>query len=203
MRNLPTILTLCFVIWLTGLAQAQTNKPAPLGVVIEKADLHFAEDFYRACVTMGTNKFTFFLPDSFRLDNNPTEGSIKLINCEGNCRITFAILGPVPESGALDTEECRAALLEQHPGAKIIQGFGRGVDGRNGPGFDVQWRGPGGTIQSARTLFVPSPFGVLQFLAVSTPANEKLMQDAFGRVIGTFWISKDGKFEVLHPFSGS
>ncbi|HWY77953.1 MAG TPA: hypothetical protein VN281_20225 [Verrucomicrobiae bacterium] len=203
MRRPFTILILCSVIWLAASARAQSNKPVPLGVVIQKEDLHFAEDIYRALVTMGTNKFAFFLPEEFRLDNNPLEGSIKLINREGNCRIVFSIVGPAPESGVLDTETYRTLVLEQHPGAKIVQEFGRGVDGRIGPGFDMQWRGPGATMQSARALFVPSPFGVLKFLAVSTPGNEKLMQDSFGRIIGTFWISKDGKFEVLRPFTGS
>jgi hypothetical protein len=203
MRRLLSIFTLCSAISVAGVAHAQTNKPVPLSVTIQKEDLHFAEDFYRALVTMGTNKFAFFLPEEFRLDNNPLEGSIKLINREGNCRIVFSIVGPVPESGVLDVDAYQTLVLEQHPGAKIIQGFGRGVDGRNGPGFDMQWRGPGSTMQTARALFVPSPFGVLKFLAISTPGNEKLMQDSFGRVIGSFWISKDGKFEVLHPFTGS
>ncbi len=203
MQRLRNILLLLTAASTAIPAPAQNYTPPPLGVVVQKEDLHFAEDFYRALVTVGTNKFAFFLPEGFRLNNNPADGSIKLINREGNCKITFSILGPVPETGELNPETYRALLLEQHPDAKILTEFSRGVAGQGGPAFDLEWKGPSSITQSARVLFVASPMGVLEFMAVSTPNNQALMQNSFGRVTGSFWISRDGKFEVLHPFTGS
>jgi hypothetical protein len=196
-----TIIALFFLQLVAGPLQAQDSSPAPLPlkVRIQMEGGGLTEASYRACVTAGTNKFAFFLPDGFRVNNDPVEGRIKLVNREGNCGITVAILGAAPETMKLDPEFYRALLLERNSQAKVTEEFERGVNGQVGSVFDLQWKNDAGMALCSRTLFVASRMGVFEFTAVSAPAHRSARENGFNRVIGSFTVSRNGQFEVLHP----
>src|ERR1700677_4368781 len=84
----------------TGIAQAgdPSGNGKPLQVSIMQEAAGFEIPYYDAFITAGENKFTFVVPQGFRLKGDPMQGRIILGNRDGDCSLTFAILG----SGSTD-----------------------------------------------------------------------------------------------------
>ena len=134
-----------------------------------------------AYLTVGTNKLSFRLPDSFRMDASiSTQDTISLVNSEDNCWLTFRIVGPQPPGGKeLKSQSLRELLLNQHPGAKVLEEFSLIAAGQDGPAFDLQWETSSGVIQRMRVMFITSSAGVLELDMLTNAENVQKFQGAF------------------------
>jgi hypothetical protein len=117
-------------------------------------------------VTAGTNRFAFSVPEGFRLESS-NQGLVSLISADYRSLLTFRIAAVEPlasqEPGAA---VWRQAVLEQHPGAKILEQFTLTAANRTGPAFDTAWSAPGGLQRNQRTAYIPASAGTLEFSLV-------------------------------------
>ncbi len=121
----------------------------------------------RVFVTAGTNRFAFSLPAEFHLE--PGRGDLVSVASEDFHMVLTLRIAP----WSLGNHESRAAfwrekLLDQHPGAKIVDEFSLMAAGRRGPAFDASWSASGGLQRIERAAFIPVPAGTLEFSLVAT-----------------------------------
>jgi hypothetical protein len=153
---------------------------------------------HRGFVTCGTNKFTFLLPEGYRLETADPQ-KITLASADLKCLITWRLLNPMPsESTELDPAHYRELLLSRHPGGKILETFSLSAVGRHGPAFDLRWSGAGGLARRERTLFVLSTAGVLEFSLVTSLDRFDAGRQDFDAVLVSFRAS-DGNGKLVVP----
>jgi hypothetical protein len=154
-----------------GAADAAENcatNPSPLKAEVKYLGGPGLMPVNRAFVTAGTNKFTFLMPDGFRLETSDPQ-KLTLVSADFNCLITWRIVAPAPpEAPAPDQALYRELLLNRHPGSQILQAFTLGAAGRLGPAFDLRWGAAGGLVRRERVLFISCPAGVMEFSLVSS-----------------------------------
>ena len=152
----------------TDTAGNWATNPPPLKVDVKFIGGPGLMPVNRAFVTCGTNKFTFLMPEGFRLDTSDRQ-KVTLISADYNCLLAWRVLGPMPAEGtAFDHALYRDVLLSRHPGGKILEEFSLGALGRYGPAFDLRWGAKGGLARRERVVFIPSLAGVLEFSLVSS-----------------------------------
>jgi hypothetical protein len=151
----------------------------------------------RAFVRWGTNKFTFLMPDGYRLDMSATQ-KVMLVSTDLSCLISWRILGPAPSDAAdLDPAQYRELVLSRHPGARMLNEFSLNALGRYGPVFDLRWGGAGGLMRRERVLFIPALAGVLEFSLVSSPEKFDAGREKFDGLRLSFRASDaNGKLAV-------
>jgi len=155
----------------------------------------------RVIGTAGTNKFTFLAPRGFRVDASDPK-KITLVSSNETTFITLRIRRPLPAAaGSAKTkpsrEKYRERLLSEHSSEKVLSEFSRNVDGHSGFAFDVQWSIAGGSIQSARVVFVPTPEGLLEFRLKTTPNVFRASAYKFNNVLLSFRASRNGDLEIV------
>jgi hypothetical protein len=182
----------------TAHAQAVAAE-VPLQVSFQPESTEYIEPFYRAYVTAGTVKFSFIVPQGFRLQGDPASGRFILSNADGDCSLSFAILGPMPADGSgLNTDLYRTLVLRQRTNAIIQREFSSHAAGKSGPAFDLQWKAAAEITQCKRSVFIPSSAGVLEFTATAGSTSFSKAQGSLGTILGTFCYSMDGKLKVKH-----
>ncbi len=151
----------------------------------------------RAFVTVGTNRFAFSVPEGFRLEPS-NENLVSLVSADYHSLLTFRIAAPGASAGQEPRAEVwREALLEQHPGAKILQQFTLTAANRTGPAFDAAWSSPGGLQRNQRVAFIPALAGTLEFSLVCTPDAFRKAQYDFNFLLLTFRASDTrGKLDL-------
>jgi hypothetical protein len=132
----------------------------------------------RVFVTAGTNRFAFSLPEGFRLESSSPD-VVSLVSKDYLSQLTFRIAAPGAPAGQEPPPALwRQAVLEQHPGANILQQFTLSAHNRTGPAFDAAWSAPGGQQRTQRVAFIPALAGTLEFsLVCPTDAFEKARYD--------------------------
>lgn len=164
----------------------------PMHFKLERESVNMAEPRFRAYITSENNQFGFSLPAGYRLTGDPASGTVTLANRAGNGSVTFKILGPMPESGTLDTEVYRGVVSNQFYTATILTNFWRNNGVGGGPGFDLQWRISDNLFRCQRVVFLGSPAGVLEFTAVADRLNFPACRDDLDTILMSFHCTTDG-----------
>jgi hypothetical protein len=178
----------------------QTNVPA-ITAQLQPEVVPGFPPITRVIASVGTNKFAFLAPRSFRVDaSNPQK--IILTSTNEITFITVSVLHPAPKETSTEKkvsfrDTCRELLLAEHPGGKILSEFTRSADGRSGPAFDLQCPVPAGGVQSARVAFIPTPVGVLEFELITRPDLFRSAGYKLNNVILSFRVSKNGKLKIV------
>jgi hypothetical protein len=155
------------------------TNPPPLKVEVKFMGGPGLVPVNRAFVTCGTNKFTFLMPEGFRLDTSDRQ-KVTLVSTDYNCLLTWRVQGPMsPEGTAFDHALYRNVLLSRHPGGKILEEFSLGALGRYGPAFDLRWGTSGGLARRERIMFIESLAGVVEFSLVSSLEKFEAGKQAF------------------------
>jgi hypothetical protein len=179
--------------------EGTNTPPPPLQVSLEREPVAYTDPYYRAYVTVGTNKFSFLIPTGFRFQTDAGSGKVAFCNRDGSISLSFAIHASQSEvEGELSADYYRELVAGDHPLAKINAEFARSAAGRKGPGYDVQWKVSDDLYQGKRIVFIPSAVGVLEFTASGSLANATKVQSDLDFVLTTFAASKDGKLKVTH-----
>ncbi len=178
-------------------------SPPPLQVSIVN-ESPTSQAILHAYVTAGTNKLNFLLPTGFRMDaNTSTPDMISLVNGDCNCWLTFCIAVPLPSNTkGLESGRCRALLLNRHSDVKILEEFSVVAAGQHGPAFDLQWENSSGLVQRARSAFIPSAAGVLEFELLTNPDNFPKFQNTFDAFLLNFRTGVDDNIESAPQRSG-
>jgi hypothetical protein len=151
----------------------------------------------RAFVTAGTNRFAFCVPEGFRLEPS-TPDLVSFVSLDYHSLLTFHIASPGSPAGQEPGAAiCRQAVLEQHPGAKILHQFTLTAANRAGPAFDAVWSAPGGLQRDQRVAFIPSMAGTLEFGLVCTTDTFQKAQYDLNFLLLTFRASDaQGKLDL-------
>ena len=169
----PALALLCAACSLARPAPAQTatNQPAVFDAVLRNGETVGNRRIQRGYITMGTNEFSFIVPEGFRRDPAPA-ARICFVNQDYDCFLTLRLADHRPDGGSLvSAESCRAAVLEQISNATLCHESTLTIADHTGPSFDAQWMGAGGTLQRTRIAFVPSAAGVLELSLITTAAK--------------------------------
>jgi len=201
MRRLFIVIAIGLALLCGGTIHAGDPEVAgtPLNVTLMQEAAEFEVPYYDAFISAGANKFTFVVPQGLRLKGDPATGRLTLGNLEGTCSLAFTILGSAPVGGSqVNPEACRAFLLKQHPGGKILNEFSASVCGGSGQGFDIRWKATEDLYQYERMAIVPTAFGLFVFTATSGRDRFEESRANLGLVLRTFRAGKDGKFKPVH-----
>ncbi len=196
---------ICVVALLINATQGfnATGASEPFTVSVEREPIKTIEPILRVHVAVGTDKFTFLVPEKFRLTSDAAQGKIQLASLQENTLITFSFLDPVAGgTSQLNPGAYRELLSNHYPKGKFVNEFTRPAAGRNGTVFDLDWQGTGGLAQSTRAIFVPTVVGVLELTVTSGAKHFKAAQNALNTVLGSLEFSVNGKLAVQHLSSG-
>jgi hypothetical protein len=86
-------------------------------------------------------------------------------------------------------------LLKDHPRAKILLEFSRAAGGRTGPAFDLQWPVQG-MLQAARTAFIPSAVGTIEFKLITNPKKFRSATYKYNNLLLSFCSSRNGELDI-------
>jgi hypothetical protein len=197
MRRLTT--TLCVILLVLAQARAGDSSPPvqPVTASVQREPINTVVPVYSALITVGPDKFTFFLPENFRMGGDTAQGKLKVTSLEGDTLITLTFVGPAPtDSTELKPDAYREILAQRYPSGKFAPEFSRPVLGRKAVGFDVEWKGAGGMVQTTRTVYVTTVAGVLELSVTSATKKFHDAQQNFNQVLGSLRASVDGKLAV-------
>jgi hypothetical protein len=199
MRRLT--LALCSVSLLAGPLRAGDASTAlePMTVSVQAEPVKTVETIYRAYVAVGQEKFAFLVPEQFRTGGDPAQGKLQLTSLAGDSLITFSFIGPVPtdetDSGR---ERYRNLLANRYPNGKILTEFNRPALGRDGLGFDMEWKSPTGLVQKTRAVYIPTVAGMLEVTLTTGVKNFAAVQPKLNQMLGSLVSNEGGKLTVHH-----
>ena len=194
-------LVICGVALLTNAVQVRDahGVTEPFTVSVEREPIKTIEPILRAYVTVGTDKFTFLVPEKFRLTSEVAQEKIQLASLEKDTLITLSFLGPGPaEATELKPGPYRELLSSRYPNGKFVNEFTRPAGGRMGTVFDLDWKSAGGLAQSTRAMYVPTVAGMLEITATSSAKNFPAAQSTLNGVLSSLNFSVNGKLVVQH-----
>lgn len=200
MQRIVPVITVGLALLFPGTIHAGDPETAgkPLQVALMQEAAEFAVPYYDAFITAGENKFTFVVPQGFRLKGDPAKGRLTLGTLEGDSFISFSILSSGSINGTqMDKEACRALVLKQHTGGKILKECSGGVCGGTGQGFDIVWKATEDLCEYERVVFVPTAFGLFEFTAASGSNAFPQCKANLGLVMTSFRAGTDGKFRPV------
>ena len=149
------------------------------------------EAIRHACFALGPNKFAFVLPPGFRMDVAGND-KVVLVTSDFSCLISMRI---VP---AAAPEARREAVLDQYPGATILEELSVSAASQSGPAFDLQCT-TSGVARTARVAFIPSPAGILEFTLISTPGQFRARKSDFDFLLLTLRVADaNHELKVIH-----
>lgn len=200
MRLILSLTAAVFALVPAGTAKADELEAAgtPLRVLLMQEPADFEIPFYDAFVTAGEDKFTFVVPQGFRLKGDPGAGRLLLCNPEGDCALSFTIVKNGENQGEpMSAEALQAAVLKLHPHAVMLKEFSASTISQCGPGVDIQWKAEGEIYQCERLSLIRTSYGTFIFTACSSRRRFSEAQSDIGLIMATFRASKDGKFRPL------
>ena len=185
-------------------SEASTNRPGLRAVIRseEIPDTTNGKPLQRAFFSSGTNRFTFILPEDFKLDASEPD-KLMLTSPDYTCFMTVQLTHPGTDDAAVLTADfCRDLVLKEFPLAAVNNEFAIRAGNQGGPAYELQWKNSGGAQQRACVGFVPSLAGVLKFSMLSNLEPYPVNQAKFHCLLRSFQNNENGKLEVA-PVSGA
>jgi len=199
MRSLT--LALCSVLFLNGEVRAAEffAAPQPMKATVQKEPINTVDPIFRAFINIGSDKFTFLIPEKFRLGGDSEKGRLQLSSTEVDTVITMSFIGDSPAAPQeLSPTPYREWLTTRYAGGKFVREFSRPAAGRTGRVFDVEWRGSTGMARTTRAIYIPTSAGVLEVTITSSAKSFPTAQTLLNSILGSLSASVDGKLEVIH-----
>jgi hypothetical protein len=192
-------LALCLMPLLAGsVANAESVIPGePIKTSVEREPINTIEPIYRAYVDVGQDKFTFLIPETFRMGGDAALGKIQLTSTERGTFISLTFLGSTSGETGIAADAYREMLAKRYPSGKFVREFSRPVLSKSGTGFDVEWKGASGLAQTTRTVYVPTVAGVMELTVTTSTKNFPAARSAFNSLLMTLSASVNGKLQVM------
>lgn len=148
-----------------------------------------------AFITAGAEKFTFLIPESYRVDTTDP-AKVKLASADFSVMIIVGMnggsVGTKLESAAL-----RARVQANYPDAVINTEQTIGANGQTAPAIDFTWKADTGVTRKSRTAYIPSTVGLIEFTLTASPEKFEASVSELNLVLLTFRSGKDGKFDYV------
>jgi hypothetical protein len=173
-----------------------TNKPAMKVDVRANVEGTFMPYRY-AFVTSGLEKFTFLVPDAYRVDTSDP-AKVKMASPDYSVMIIVGMdSSELPAGSKLDAEGLRARVLANYPEALIKSEQTTGANGQTAPALDFSWKTTSGLTRVSRTTFLPSTVGLIEFTLTASPEKFEASLSELNLIMLTFRSSKNGKFDYV------
>ena len=130
-----------------------------------------------------TEKFSFMLPPGMAcgIDENERTITLKTDKATVIVRMVSGYFGGLPEESNL-----RQSVLNQHPGAAILQSMPCAGGGKTGWFFDLKRALNLNTILTIRHAIVPCRSGAFEFICTASSADFETQKGLFSSIIGSF-----------------
>lgn len=197
MRHLT--LALCCVSLLVTQARGEdaSTRVQPVAASVQREPINTVVPIFRAFVNVGTDKFTFLIPETFRMGGDASLGKLTLSSVESDTLITLNFMGPPTGDGKDATiSTWREMLAKRYAEGRFGQQFSRPVVGHSATGVDVEWKGPAGLAQTTRAIFVPTAAGPLELTVTAGTKKFHEAQITFSEFLGSLTASVDGKLTI-------
>lgn len=146
-----------------------------------------------AFITCGQNKFTFLIPDDYRVDcSHPN--TIKLISKDRSCYLQLDFR---PGQFASSLESMSDRITTKNFGAQVGEINSMSADGQLVQALDCEWDIGSGVKGKSRTAFMSVPGGSVEFSITTSLNHFDLALSQLSLVIQTFRSSASGKFEYI------
>lgn len=150
-----------------------------------------------AFITSGLEKFTFLIPEEYRVDtSDPTK--VKLASPDYSGLIIVGVGGnALPPGAKMESEALRARVLASYPDAVIKVEQTASANGQTAPSMDFSWKTEGGITRMTRTTFIPTSVGLMEFTLTASPEKFEASLRELNLVMLTFRSGLNGKFEYV------
>jgi hypothetical protein len=162
-----------------------------VATIKNEAALGAAEALNCVHVTAGTNQLAFALPHGYRM--SASADKINLVSDDISSSFMFRIIQP----GAATTKPnlYREMASNRFPGALVTNESSCRAANHAGPAFDLQWRNPGGGMQSIRIAYISSPAGLLEICLITAPEKFGENLFCFRMILDSLRTNELGKLE--------
>ncbi|MFO1477098.1 MAG: hypothetical protein U1F98_10660 [Verrucomicrobiota bacterium] len=178
-----------------GLGQQPSPVPASgpsVALSVRAEEFVLGKQVMRLYLNCDTNKAVVLVPTDFRADAS-TPGKATFTAPDGSCFLGIRL---VPDGG-LSPEAVRLQALRRFPGAVVSREHNEFVCGRSAPGLDLTWASSSGTSQSVRVAYAATPFGILEFSAISGAPGFKSTCAQLSVLLASFRTNEGGKLEIV------
>jgi len=178
-------------------ALTATNNLPALSVNVRRDVADTYVPYRYAFVTAGQEKYTFLVPEGYRVDSSdPTK--IKLASPDFSSLITLAIgTSGLPAGAKMESEALQAYILGRHPKATVKGTHAVGANGESAAALDYVWQTDEGIKRSARTAFIPTASGLMEFTLSASPDQFDVALGQLNLIMLTFRTGTNGKFEYV------
>jgi hypothetical protein len=174
---------------------ATTNQPAMSVSVHAKIEGSFMPYRY-AFITAGAAKFTFLVPDRYRVDSSdPT--NVKLISPDCSCFIVVGIRNGESVRSVTSVETLHNYVNEHYLDVQFLGDQTVSVGGQTAPGVDFNWKADQDIIRTTRTSFFPTATGMLEFTLTTSPDKFQTGLNELNLVMLTFRTGINGRFDYV------
>lgn len=177
-------------------ALTATNLPA-LSVNVRRDVADTYVPYRYAFVSAGQEKYTFLVPEGYRVDtSNPTK--IKLASPDFSSLITLAIgTSGLPAGAKMESEALQTYIFARHPKVTVKGTPAVGANGESAAALDYVWQTDEGIKRSARTAFIPTTSGLMEFTLSASPDQFDAALGQLNLIMLTFRTGTNGKFEYV------
>jgi hypothetical protein len=207
--SLPCVVKLFFgvlcLLPVTGLSQTApeetptatvTNTPA-MAVDVRRGVAGSDMPYRYAFISVGKEKYTFLVPEGYRVDtSDPLK--VKLASPDYSSLITLGLFSSSTGGASkMDAETLHAHVLAHHPNATIKSGQTVCVNGETAPALDYIWKTESGITRAARTAFISTSSGLLEFTISASPDQFEAGLAQLNLIALTFRTGSNGKFDYV------
>jgi hypothetical protein len=150
-----------------------------------------------AFITSGLEKFTFLIPEGYRVDTtDPTK--IKLASPDYSGMIIVGVSGSsLPAGVKLEAAALRAKVMAGYPEAVIKEEHSASANEQSAACIDFSWKTESGITRMTRTTFIPTTVGLMEFTLTASPETFEASVRELNLVMLTFRSGTNGKFNYV------
>lgn len=149
-----------------------------------------------AFVTIGREKYTFLVPEGYRVDNSDS-AKLKLVSPDFSSVIVVGMAANAPTGVNRDTELLQAHILTIHPDATIKCVQTICANSQSAPAVDYIWKTDSGIKRACRTSFISTSSGLMEFTLSAGPEQFDAGLNQLNLIALTFRTGSDGKFDYV------
>lgn len=181
-------------------ADSETEAPVTNSVALKvdvRRNVEGTHMPYRfAFVTAGTEKFTFLIPEDYRVDTSDPS-KVKLASADYSVMIVVGVSGGMPAGTKMTAEALQARVLSSYPETVIKRDLTVAANEQSAPALDFTWKAQTGITRMTRTTFIPTTAGLMEFTLTASPDKFEASLRELNLVMLTFRSGVNGKFDYV------
>lgn len=149
-----------------------------------------------AFVTAGSAKYTFLVPDRYRVDSSAPD-KVKLISPDSSCFISVGVSTGGALASINSSEALRAFVNTNYSDVEFLGDQTVCAGGMIAPGVDFNWKADSDIVRRSRTAFFPTTTKTLEFTLTTSPEKFQSGLNEMNLVMLTFRTGINGRFDYV------